>query len=47
MEYVISKSFTQFQHEQQLPQLESRLRAVKSGEAAAAAVAATATASFL
>lgn len=31
MEYVISKSFSQFQHEQQLPELESRLKAVEAG----------------
>lgn len=31
MEYVISKSFSQFQHEQQLPQLQSRLKAVEAG----------------
>ncbi|PRW61094.1 superkiller viralicidic activity 2-like 2 isoform A [Chlorella sorokiniana] len=30
MEYVISKSFSQFQHEQQLPELESRLRAAEA-----------------
>ena len=32
MEYVISKSFSQFQHEQQLPELESRLKAAEAGE---------------
>lgn len=31
MEYVISKSFSQFQHEQQLPELESRLKAAEAG----------------
>ena len=31
MEYVIGKSFSQFQHEQQLPELESRLKAVEAG----------------
>lgn len=31
IEYVIAKSFSQFQHEQQLPQLESRLRATEAG----------------
>ncbi|EFN51423.1 hypothetical protein CHLNCDRAFT_28067, partial [Chlorella variabilis] len=30
MEYVIGKSFSQFQHERQLPQLESRLKAIES-----------------
>lgn len=31
MEYVISKSFSQFQHEHELPQLQSRLQAVEAG----------------
>lgn len=29
MEYVISHSFSQFQHEKQLPQMESRLKALE------------------
>lgn len=31
MEYVISHSFSQFQHERELPQLESRLQALEVG----------------
>ncbi len=31
MEYVIAHSFSQFQHERQLPQMTSRLKALEVG----------------
>ncbi|KAL4452733.1 hypothetical protein ABPG75_008395 [Micractinium tetrahymenae] len=47
MEYVISKSFSQFQHEQQLPQLESRLKAVESEASAIGAATDAAAAEYI
>ncbi|KAL4421012.1 hypothetical protein ABPG77_008849 [Micractinium sp. CCAP 211/92] len=47
MEYVISKSFSQFQHEQRLPEMESRLKAIESEASAISAATEAAAAEFL
>ncbi|KAI7838418.1 hypothetical protein COHA_007790 [Chlorella ohadii] len=46
MEYVISKSFSQFQHEQQLPELESRLKAAEAEAAQISAATDAAAAEY-